>query len=199
MQILPARKGRALRPAAGQALKVINIHGRQVADPWPLADTALSDLMGMEHGRAFWGRLCPVAGDAVLTNRWPRNLRLEADTSAGRHDMFVAPRDAERCHLPGHAGHHDNCRDNLHAGRAGLGLAVTCAPSDLNLFMTIPRDAEGNRGRGVPQARPGDEVVLRGGMDCVVALSACPQDIPPINGGRPVEAGYRVAGPDDRG
>jgi len=43
-------------------------------------------------------------------------------------------------------------------------------------------------------ARPGDRVVLRAVMDAVIAMSACPQDMVPINGAdnKPVEFHFRV-------
>jgi uncharacterized protein YcgI (DUF1989 family) len=34
--------------------------------------------------------------------------------------------------------------------------------------------------------------VLRAVMDCVIAMSACPQDILPINKGKTVEAHYQI-------
>jgi uncharacterized protein YcgI (DUF1989 family) len=47
-----------------------------------------------------------------------------------------------------------------------------------------------------PVSRPGDYVVLRAELDCVVALSACPQDMVPINGAAmtPTEAHFQVLG-----
>jgi uncharacterized protein YcgI (DUF1989 family) len=43
-------------------------------------------------------------------------------------------------------------------------------------------------------AKPGDYVVLRAEMDVVMAFSACPQDILPINGPscKPVECHFQV-------
>ena len=45
-----------------------------------------------------------------------------------------------------------------------------------------------------PETRPGDYVVLRAEMDCIVAMSACPQDMVPINGADcvPTEAHFEV-------
>jgi hypothetical protein len=45
-------------------------------------------------------------------------------------------------------------------------------------------------------SKPGDYVVLRAEMDVVMAFSACPQDILPINGVgcKPVEAHFQVLG-----
>jgi uncharacterized protein YcgI (DUF1989 family) len=47
---------------------------------------------------------------------------------------------------------------------------------------------------GEPVSKPGDYVIFRAELDCVVALSACPQDILPINGrnGQPTEARYQL-------
>ena len=52
--------------------------------------------------------------------------------------------------------------------------------------------ADGKTGWGEPVSKPGDYVVLRAVMDCVVAMSACPQDILPINKGKTVEAHYQI-------
>ena len=45
-----------------------------------------------------------------------------------------------------------------------------------------------------PVSKPGDYVTLRAEMDCVVAFSACPQDVVPINGVNctPTEAHFQV-------
>ena len=62
------------------------------------------------------------------------------------------------------------------------------------MWMNIPVDPEGNTSWGEPVSKPGDYVVLRARMDCIVAMSACPQDILPINGsaGKPTEAHYQI-------
>ena len=45
-----------------------------------------------------------------------------------------------------------------------------------------------------PFVKPGGHVLLRAEMDCYVAMSACPQDIVPINGQAcsPVELHFEV-------
>jgi len=93
-------------------------------------------------------------------------------------------------------GHHDNCTDNLFAGMAALDLVPPDVPSPLNLFMNIPWTQDGTLGFAAPPQRiPGGHVRLRAEMDLVIAFSACPQDILPINGktGKPVEAHFIIA------
>lgn len=52
-------------------------------------------------------------------------------------------------------------------------------PSPLNLWMNIPWTQEpkpcGSLGVHPPVSKPGDYIVMRAEMDCVVAFSACPQ------------------------
>ena len=67
-------------------------------------------------------------------------------------------------------------------------------PSPLNLFMNIPV-VDGNRVEiHPPVSTPGSHVSLCAEVDCIVAFSACPQDIVPINGLalRPTEAHFEV-------
>lgn len=189
---VPARRGKAVRLARGQAIRIINLHGKQIVDTWAFVAGDMPEYMGMAQCRAFWGRLFPVVGDRMVTNRRRPILILEADTSPGRHDTLIAPCDAERYGLLGCTDYHDNCKDNLHAGLAELGLYIPYTPDSLNVFMNIPWHEDGRLDWGVSQARPGDSITLRAEIDCVVALSCCPQDILPINDGKTVETQYEI-------
>ena len=107
---------------------------------------------------------------------------------------MIAACDNYRYALLGCTEHHDNCDDNLHAALAAIGVRIESTPSPLNLWMNIPVSADGTITWGEPLSKPGDYVILRAVMDCIVAMSACPQDILPINGSdlNPTEAHYRV-------
>jgi uncharacterized protein len=138
--------------------------------------------MSMEHTRIAIGRIIPGVGDALVTNRRRPILTLTTDTSGGVHDTLVAACDRWRYELLGAVGYHDNCTDNLAAALDELGLKPPETPSPLNLFMNIPV-IDGNRIDVLPPvSTPGSFVTLRAAMDCLVAFSACPQDIVPING-----------------
>ena len=62
--------------------------------------------------------------------------------------------------------------------------------------MHIPWTPGGGLSFEAPTCKPGDYVLLRAELDCIVAMSACPQDILPINGktGKTTEAHYEVIG-----
>ena len=79
---------------------------------------------------------------------------------------------------------------------AELGLKPPETPAPLNLFMNIPV-LDGNRIEfRPPVSTRGSHVALRAEMDCILAFSACPQDMIPINGQamRPTEAHFEVLG-----
>ena len=191
---IPARRGKAARVRAGQHVRVVNTHGAQVVDTWAFSAADPTEWMAMEASRAYFLKLAAAIGDSFVTNRRRPILTLVEDTSGGRHDTLMAACDLERYGLLGVKGHHDNCRDNLHAGLAELGVKVPATPSPLNLFMNIPWTADGRLSWGEPVSTPGSYVRLRAEMDLVVAFSACPQDILRINGvtGKTTEAHFSV-------
>jgi uncharacterized protein YcgI (DUF1989 family) len=191
---IPARRGMAARVAAGQRIRVINTHGSQVVDTWAFSARDATEWMSMEASRAWFLRLAAAVGDTFVTNQRRPILTLVEDTSGGAHDTLIAPCDGPRYRLLGVEGHHDNCRDNLHAALAALGITVPATPSPLNLFMNIPWTADGHLAWGEPVSTPGSYVMFRAEMDLVVAFSACPQDILPINGrtGQTTEAHFSI-------
>jgi len=189
---LPARKGRACRLLKGQAIKIINTHGHQVVDTWAFSAEDLHEFMSMEHMRPTNGTIFPRKGHHLQTNRRRSILYFEEDTSPGIHDTLMAACDDYRYGLLGCTEYHDNCTDNLMAGMRQIGLTPPEVPQPLNLWMNIPVAKDGSTGWGEPVSKAGDYVVLRAQMDCVIAMSACPQDILPINKGKPVEAHYQI-------
>jgi len=184
----------AARVPAGQRVRVVNTHGTQVVDAWAFSAGDATEWMAMEASRAWFMKLAAAVGDTFVTNRRRPILTLVEDTSGCAHDTLMAPCDPHRYGLLGVEGYHDNCRDNLHAALAALGVTIPATPPSLNLFMNIPWTADGRLAWGEPLSTPGSYVVFRAEMDLVIAFSACPQDILPINGrtGRTTEAAFRI-------
>lgn len=191
---IPARRGKAARLGQGQRVKVINTHGQQVVDTWAFNAVDMAEFMSMEHSRVAMGRIIPTIGDVLVTNRRRPILRLAEDTSGGVHDTLIAACDRWRYELLGCRTYHDNCTDNLAAALGELGLTPPETPSPLNLFMNIPVLDGGRIDFLPPISTPGSFVTLRAEMACVVAFSACPQDMIPVNGTAltPTEAHFAI-------
>jgi uncharacterized protein len=150
--------------------------------------------LSMEHSRVAIGHIIPAVGDTLVTNRRRPILTLVEDNSGGIHDTLFAACDRWRYDLLGHHGYHDNCTDNLAAALAEIGLGAPETPAPLNLFMNIPV-IDGNRVEiRPPVSTPGSGVALRAELDCVVAFSACPQDMVPVNGAamQPTHAHFAI-------
>jgi uncharacterized protein YcgI (DUF1989 family) len=191
---IPARKGKAALMRQGQTLKVINTKGQQVVDTWAFNATDLREFMSMEHSRVSIGGIIPKVGSILVTNKRRPILTVVEDTSGGIHDTLLAACDRWRYEGLGCTGHHDNCTDNLAAGLAALGFEPPETPAPLNLFMNIPV-LDGDRIEfRPPVSTPGSWIALRAEMDCILAFSACPQDMVPINGTamRPTEAHFEI-------
>jgi uncharacterized protein YcgI (DUF1989 family) len=182
IQLIPARKGSAARMQAGQVLRVINTHGSQVVDFWAFNNPDLGECMSMEHTRGMLCKITPQVGDSLYTNQRRVILTMVEDTSPGVHDTLIASCDRYRYEQLGAKGFHDNCTDNLGHALAHIGLARVVHPAPFNLFMNIPIQNGNALSFAAPVGRTGDSVSFRAEMDCVVAFSACPQDMLPING-----------------
>ena len=142
--------------------------------------------------------------DVLVTNKCVPILQVTKDTSPGIHDTLIAACHLERYHLLGVPSdqYHENCSDNFHSALAVLSPPVASkfpTPAPLNLFMNIPLN-QGLKG-DISSAelswepspcKPGDHIMLRCLLDCIVVLSACPNDVAKINSYEPKDVEFVV-------
>jgi len=178
---LAARTGTALRLAKGESLKIVNTHGTQVVDFWAFNAADLDEWMSMPNTRNACRKLTPAVGERFVTTLRRPILTLDEDTSPGVHDSLIPACDAIRYEQLGYKDH-ANCADNMANGLRELGVEPPPPPAVFNIFMNVPIGPTGRLEIVPPVCEPGDYVVLRAEMDCIVAFSACPHDIFPVNG-----------------
>ncbi|MNL73373.1 hypothetical protein D3C87_1988260 [compost metagenome] len=77
---------------------------------------------------------------------------------------------------------HPNCHDNLEKALKPYRLGYTELPDPINWFMNNVLDDNGDYVIEPPLSKPGDYVMLEALDDVVVAVSACSQDLAPVNG-----------------
>ena len=179
---IPAGRGRAVALAAGEALRLVNTFGSQVVDTWALSRRDISEYLSVEHTRRMLFDLYPGKGDRLFSNRRTPMLLIEEDTSGVRHDMLLASCDPWLYRHYGCAEGHANCHDNFLAALAAIGVEAKHVPNPLNLWMNIPVSENRKIALEPPASKPGDFVVLRALIDCILVFSACPMDVTPING-----------------
>jgi uncharacterized protein YcgI (DUF1989 family) len=184
---LPARRGTAVFLAKGQRIAIVNTHGSQVVDTWAFSKADPGEFMSMEHSRAALLRLSPRIGDTLVTNRRRPILTVVEDTTPGIHDTLIAACDRYRYQQLGAREGHENCTDNLAAALRDIGIESAATPAPLNLFMNMEAAGDGRIVFRAPVSEAGQYVTLRAEMDVIVALSACPQDMLPVNGPGPAD------------
>ena len=183
---VPAREGRAVRVAAGRSFRVVDVEGGQVADTWAFVADDPGEFHSAQHTRAVHSRLFPPVGGHFVTNARRPILTLEEDASPGIHDLLIAACDPPRYVPLGVTGWHASCEENLHAALRAIGAEPPrYAPQPINLFMNTPARPSGEIEWLPAETKPGDYVQLRAELDLILAVSACPQDILPINERRP--------------
>ncbi|MFC3453458.1 DUF1989 domain-containing protein [Amycolatopsis speibonae] len=173
---VPPGTAKAVRVAAGDLVRVIDVEGGQVGDVFAFRDNG-TEHHSAAHTRAANDSLFPALGESFVTDQRRPILTLVEDTSPGEHDMLIPACDPARYAALGAPGHR-SCAANLREALEEAGLSFTGpTPQPINIFMRIPVGGDGRLSWLTASSRPGDAVTLRAELDCVVVVSACPQDL----------------------
>jgi hypothetical protein len=167
------RTGVAFRLRKGQALRVIDAEGVQVADL--LAYNAADVREAISNGRTFdyEETISLTAGHRLWSNRSRPMLTILGD-SVGRHDFLLTPcSEATFRHFYPDRPVHRGCFGNLAEALSAYGVEPDMIPCAFNLFMNVSVAADGRLRVDPPLSRRGDYVRLRAEMDLVVGLTAC--------------------------
>ncbi|MGW7433187.1 DUF1989 domain-containing protein [Streptomyces sp. NPDC054861] len=181
---IPAGEGRAVAVHAGQRVRIIDVEGQQVGDVFAFTHDA-REYHSASHTRAHVNRLFPAVGEQFVTSLRRPILTLVEDSSPGRHDMLIAACDAARYAALAAPADHTSCAQNMHEALAAVGLSADIVPQPINIFMDIPVAGDGALSWETATSRPGDSITFEAEIDCVVVVSACPQDLVGINAGTP--------------
>ena len=197
MNIVKASYGKALELKGGASLRIINTYGTQVVDLWAWNKINLNEYLSVEATRVWSQKLNPQLGDTLVTNMRNPILTIVEDTSPGIHDSFMACCDQKRYERLGVKGYHRNCFDNMLDSVNDLGFVIPNPTlASLNVFMNIAVMEDGiSLATRAVETKPGDFITFRAEMDCVIALSSCPQDIVRIQSdieNKPKDVAYEV-------
>ncbi|WP_066956873.1 DUF1989 domain-containing protein [Streptomyces lushanensis] len=184
--LVPAGEARGALLRAGQHLTVIDPEGEQVGDLFAYPDDPSHGRhLSAAHTRAHVNRLFPQPGEAFVTDLRTPVLTLVEDNSPGRHDMLIPACDAVRYAALGAPPGHPSCAANLNTVLTQAGRDThTTVPQPVNVFMDI-RVGTDSLAWFPASTKPGDSITLQAATDCLVVVSACPQDLSVINNGSP--------------
>ncbi|WP_084294200.1 DUF1989 domain-containing protein [Leisingera aquimarina] len=192
--VIPARCGVAVRVDAGQCLTITNLSGWQVCDFWAFKAGDLGEFMSMEHVHTDLLSVSPKVGDRLVSNLRNPLLTLTQDCSPGVHDTLIASCDWNRYKQLGCTEYHDNCSDNLRQALLAIGQKAPHVPAPFNLWMNVPVSSGMNLDWAPPVSKPGDTITFQVETSVYAVMSACPQDITPVNGseGKPTTLEFVV-------
>ncbi len=179
---VPAATARAVTLRAGQRLRIVNVHGKQVADFIAFNAGNLDESLSTLHTLVSLKRLFPTRGDQLRTNRRRPMVEITRDDT-GRHDLLIAACDPWRYEMDFGVRGHRSCSDNFLEALAPWQRARHQLPQPVNFFQNMSYP-EGRVEFGESLAKAGDVVELSALMDLVAAVSACPMDLNPISGFR---------------
>lgn len=179
---LPPRGRIAREIAQGQVVRIVDLEGKQVGDLVAFSKADLEEKFWISNTIRLNGTVYVTTGHVLYSELSNPMFTIVADT-CGRHDLLAGSCNAEIDKVRYGVNAHYGCVENFVAALAPYGVARHDIPMSLNLFMNCPVDASGVWTIATPVSKAGDYVDLRAEMDCVVALSNCPQDLNPCNGG----------------
>jgi uncharacterized protein len=180
---LPPRGRIAREIERGQVMRVIDLEGRQVGDLVAFNRASLAEKFWISNTIRLNGTVFVTTGHVLYSELSNPMFTILADT-CGRHDLLAGSCNAEIDKVRYGVDAHYGCVENFIAALEPYGIAREDIPMSLNLFMNCAVDASGAWTIATPVSKAGDYIDLRAEMDCVIALSNCPQDLNPCNDGQ---------------
>lgn len=192
---VPARSGVAFRVEAGAEILITDLQGQQPADFWAFNENDLGEYLSAPHTRIGIMRTLPREGEVFLTNHRRPIIRILEDP-VPVHDFVSAACDRWRYEELGFKGWHASCQENLEVAVRRAGFRAVICPQPFNIWTNFPAQPDGTYRIAAPATKAGDFIRLRAEMPCVIAISACPQDITATAGHNPTDLMVRVSALD---
>jgi uncharacterized protein YcgI (DUF1989 family) len=180
--VVKARSGLAFTVAAGERFRVVDVEGQQVSDLVAFLREDLSERFSQANTRKLNGVLKLTRGHTLYSTRCRKLLTLLQDT-VGEHDILFSSCSAYDYRVRfGLAEPHPSCLSILGEVLAPHGVSEAMIPDPFNIFQHSHIEPDFRLLTRAPLSRAGDHVEFLAEADCLVALTACPQDQNPCNG-----------------
>ena len=194
-QRLPARTGIALEVREGQVFRIIDVEGQQVGDFVCFNLKNPTQYFSQSQTRKINRSILLSSGNKLCSNLCDTMFTIGED-KVGQHDLLYSPCGPNDYRILYDAPDHPSCRENLNQALAPYGIESHQLPPVFNVFMNTSIGPKGELVCNEPTSKPGDYIDLHANMDCLVAISACPQDLTPCNAGQPTDLNLEVWEPN---
>ena len=180
---IPAERPWSCILTKGQTLRIVDSEGQQAVDALLYCAADPTERYSAQDTVRMQGSPYVDVGTRLISNKGRVMARITADT-CGRHDTSAGCCSCESNAVRfGEATKYQHaCRENfiLELSRYGLGKRDIVA--NLNFFMNVPIDPNGNFTVVDGVSVPGTYVDIAMEMDVIFVISNCPQINNPCNG-----------------
>jgi uncharacterized protein len=183
---VPAGDGALIAVPAGGRLRIVDLHGNQAVD------TLLYDADDIDNRYSAFDTIREqravflTTGSRLLSTRLDE-LAVITDDTCGRHDTIGGACSQESNVIRyGEATRHQHaCRQTFLRYGAEAGIGQRHLGHNINFFMNVPVDPDGNLKFDDGLSAPGKYVEFTASRDLLVLISNCPQLNNPCNGWNP--------------
>ena len=184
--LVPARTGRGVRVKKGHFLQVIDVKGGQVGDMTCAAIDGSGEFFSPTHTVFCNKKIYLEVGDYLFSEQRNPLMRIVKET-VSPHNLIGPSCDRYRYIRDFDVYDHANCRENMNdALREFPEIAATVDGmricDAMHVFMPCCVGPKGTFKAIQIQSKADDYVLLEACADVAVVISACPQDLVPVNG-----------------
>jgi len=176
----------------GQSLRVTDLEGQQVGDIVVFAADNLDEKLWVSNTIRLNDTVY-LKGGHTLYSELSRPLLLITETTCDTHDILAGSCNAEIDKVRYGVDDHRGCVENFVKALKPWGISRAAVPMSFNLFMNCPVRPDGSWSIEPPKSKAGDYIEFQAEMDCVVAMSNCPQDLNPCNSGTLKPLGWAIS------
>jgi uncharacterized protein YcgI (DUF1989 family) len=204
-EVLPPKTGRALIVRQGEVFRITDLEGQQVVDVAIFNANNHRDRLSLSYSTTRYamqysarraGRAEPTVamskdflteGDVLMSTVYTPLMTIIKETPEPKGVHKVNQRMCNRRFYEsfGLTGI-DGCHEIISGVVAPYGILPEDIPDTIDFFMNYHHDCGSHSWVAEsPVSKPGDYVELRAEIDCLIAISNCPEDhVSQINGGR---------------
>lgn len=194
-EIVPAT-AIAVTLRAGQEFVIEDVEGTQVGDLVVFLAEDYTERFSPGNTRKLNHAWLISAGAVLYSTKCRPLLRIVEDT-VGRNDLLFSSCSPYDYQIRFGVDHHVSCLAALRNALVPYEIPEFLIPDPFNVFQNTALDARSGMIDTVPPLSvAGSRMTLRAEVDCLVALSACPQDLNPCNGGTPTSLRVTFMSPE---
>ncbi len=175
----------AVRLLPGQEFMIEDIYGTQVGDLVAFMAQDYTERFSPGNTRKLNHAWLITTGDILYSTKC-RPLLTIVEDSVGRNDLLFSSCSPYDYPLRFGVDGHSSCLAALSTALVPYDIPEYLIPDPLNIFQNTSLDVgSGAMATVPPRSVAGSRMRLRAEVECLIALSSCPQDLNPCNGGTP--------------